>query len=155
MGSRSSLPSGCIFLLAWSLREKCNLISQIGGPAELTCSAKTSAKNCKTYILRTIIIWYRYITYIIYPDSSHMHWNTCANLAPSLCFEWFPCVTPHNKIEKSYKCVGCDTPRPKFEYRTVERLSHVNLVKTCQKTKHKRLGHWKQKARGKNAIVRY
>ena len=35
---------------------------------------------------------------------------------------------PHNEIEKSYKCVGCDTPRLKFECRTFERLSHISGI---------------------------
>ena len=54
-----------------------------------------------------------------------MHGNTCANLAPSLCFARFPCVTLHNEIETSYKCISRDTPRLKFEYTTFERLSHI------------------------------
>ena len=56
MGSRSSLPPGCIFLLARSLREKCNLVSQIGGPAELACSANTSAKTSHLLCMHKICI---------------------------------------------------------------------------------------------------
>ena len=56
-----------------------------------------------------------------------MHGNTCANLAPSLCFAQFPCVTLHNEIKQSDKCVSCD--RLNFEYRTFEPLSNVEKAK--------------------------
>ena len=45
MGSRSSLPPGCIFLLARSLREKCNLVSQIGGPRRIGMFCQHLCKN--------------------------------------------------------------------------------------------------------------
>ena len=54
-----------------------------------------------------------------------VHGNTCANLAPSLCFAGFPCVTPHKELVKSYKSVGCVPPRLKFLFRTFDRLSYT------------------------------
>ena len=67
-----------------------------------------------------------------------VHGNTCANLAPSLCFAGFPCVTPHNENEKSYKYVGCDTPSLKFEYRTFVRLSWKKTAFRAPATSQKR-----------------
>ena len=57
-----------------------------------------------------------------------VHGNSCANLAPSLCFAGFPCVTPHNELVKSYKSVGCVPPRLKFLFRTFDRLSHTKCT---------------------------
>ena len=70
---------------------------------------------------------YIYILYVndIYHDSTWKHLRQpCANLAPSLCFAGFPCVTPHNELVKSYKSVGCVPPRLKFLFRTFDRLPY-------------------------------
>ena len=45
-----------------------------------------------------------------------------------LCFPWFHCMTPHNKIEKHHiihvsVVIPQESPRLKFEYHTFERLS--------------------------------
>ena len=74
-----------------------------------------------------------YILYVndiyIYHDSTWKHLRQpCANLAPSLCFAGFPCVTPHNELVKSYKSVGCVPPRLKFLFRTFDRLSYIYNV---------------------------
>ena len=69
-----------------------------------------------------------YILYVndIYHDSTWKHLRQpCANLAPSLCFAGFPCVTPHNELVKSYKSVGCVPPRLKFLFRTFDRQSYI------------------------------
>ena len=74
---------------------------------------------------------YIYILYVndIYHDCTWKHLRQpCANLAPSLCFAGFPCVTPHNELVKSYKSVGCVPPRLNFLFRTFDRLS-FNLWK--------------------------
>ena len=65
--------------------------------------------------------------YIMIVHGKHLR-QPCANLAPSLCFAGFPCVTPHNELVKSYKSVGCVPPRLKFLFRTFDRLSYVE---TC------------------------
>ena len=67
----------------------------------------------------------------IYHDSTWKHLRQpCANLAPSLCFAGFPCVTPHNELVKSYKSVGCVPPRLKFLFRTFDRLPYVFTIYT-------------------------
>ena len=69
-----------------------------------------------------------YILYVyeIYHDSTWKRLRQpCANLAPSLCFAGFPCVTPHNENVKSYKSVGCVPPRLKFLFRTFDRLPYT------------------------------
>ena len=77
-----------------------------------------------------VYIYYVYdIIYIYtYHDSTWKHLRQpCANLAPSLCFAGFPCVTPHNENVKSYKSVGCVPPRLKCLFRTFERLSYIYI----------------------------
>ena len=72
---------------------------------------------------------YIYILYVyeIYHDSTWKRLRQpCANLAPSLCFAGFPCVTPHNENVKSYKSVGCVPPRLKFLFRTFDRLPYTS-----------------------------
>ena len=67
-----------------------------------------------------------YILYVndIYHDSTWKHLRQpCANLAPSLCFAGFPCMTPRNELVKPYKSVGCVPPRLKVLFRTFDRLS--------------------------------
>ena len=117
----------CIFLLARGLREKCNLISQFW-----TCwififwnRCSLTHTKCRTSNVKDIYKYkYKYI-YICY-DSAWKHLRQpCANLAPSLCFAGFPCMTPHNENVKSYKSVGCVPPSLKFEYRTFDRLSYI------------------------------
>ena len=61
----------------------------------------------------------------IYHDSP---WNTCANLTET---SRLACVLRDflawrhiTENEKSYRCVGCETPILKFEYRTFEWLSY-------------------------------
>ena len=79
-----------------------------------------------------LLKWFANISkYImIVHDSAWKHLRQpCANLAPSLCFAGFPCVTPHNENETSYKYVGSDTPSLKFEYRTFDRLPYTFLNK--------------------------
>ena len=69
-----------------------------------------------------------YILYVydIYHDSTWKRLRQpCANLAPSLCFAGFPCVTPHNENVKSYKSVGCVPPRLKVLFRTFDRLPYI------------------------------
>ena len=107
--------------LARSLREKCNLISQ-----------KPLLLENKQHIQRNALmiksIYVQCILYVndIYHDSTWKHLRQpCANLAPSLCFAGFPCVTPHNELVKSYKSIGCVPPRLSFLFRTFDRLSHV------------------------------
>ena len=64
----------------------------------------------------------------IFHDSTWKHLRQpCANLAPSLCFAGFPCVTPHKELVKSYKSVGCVPPRLKFLFRTFDRLSYIYI----------------------------
>ena len=79
---------------------------------------------------KCIFILHIYILHVndIYHDSTWKHLRQpCANLAPSLCFAGFPCVTPHNELVKSYKSVGCVPPRLKFLFRTFDRLSHTYM----------------------------
>ena len=118
---------------ARSLREKCNLISQFWtcwieifwNRCSLThTKSRTSNDSPTGQIWKPSEVICKYIK--IYYDSGWEHLRQpCANLAPSLCFAGFPCVTPHNENDKSYTCVGCDTPSLKFEYRTFDRLSYV------------------------------
>jgi len=71
-----------------------------------------------------------YILYVydIYHDSTWKRLRQpCANLAPSLCFAGFPCVTPHNENVKSYKSVGCVPPRLNFLFRTFDRLPYIEI----------------------------
>ena len=83
---------------------------------------KMPNEQCKRYIYINKYM-YIYIYVMI------VHGNTCANLAPSLCFAGFPCVTPHNENVKSYKSVGCVPPSLQFEYRTrtFDRLSYIYI----------------------------
>ena len=57
-----------------------------------------------------------------------VHGNTCANLARTLrlaCVLWdFLAWRYITENEKSYRCVGCETPSLNFEYRTFEWLSY-------------------------------
>ena len=81
---------------------------------------------------------YIYILYVndIFRDSTWKHLRQpCANLAPSLCFAGFPCVTPHNELVKSYKSVGCVPPRLKFLFRTFDRLSYRRPQLGCKEGK--------------------
>ena len=127
--------------LARSLREKCNLISQFWSCwIDIfwnRCSLKTnSISNEKLWwqSLYTYNVWeciYIYILYVndIYHDSTWKHLRQpCANLAPSLCFAGFPCMTPRNELVKPYKSVGCVPPRLKFLFRTFDRLSHIKYI---------------------------
>ena len=90
-----------------------------------------------------------YILYVydIYHDSTWKRLRQpCANLAPSLCFAGFPCVTPHNENVKSYKSVGCVPPRLKFLFRTFDRLPYIYIWGFPQQTHWfsllKMINHW-------------
>ena len=88
-----------------------------------TLMIKSIYTQCMRVYIYIICIWYNLY---IYHDSTWKHLRQpCANLAPSLCFGGFPCVTPHNENVKSYKSVGCVPPRLKFLFRTFDRLSCV------------------------------